>query len=341
MNKILLAGLLLASPARSVLLPDEDNTILVAREASASVVFIINIAVRQDVYMDEFAVPRGSGSGFVWDKDGHIVTNYHVVQGGDTFLVTLKDQTEIQAKLIGAEPRKDIAVLKVIGPTDKLKPLQRGASKTLQVGQKTIAIGNPFGLDNTITTGIVSALGRQVQGIGGVMIREMIQTDAAINPGNSGGPLLDSGGRLIGMNTLIFSRSGSSSGIGFAVPVDFIKKIVPQLIKDGRVVQPGIGVAVLTEEQKVYLLGEVEGVIVREVNPESPAAKAGLRGLRRDRSGRIVLGDVITAVDNRPVKNYDDLYYILDDYKVDDMPTFTLIRDGKKRTARIPLVNIF
>jgi S1-C subfamily serine protease len=343
MNEIMLAALLLLScPARSALLPDEENTIQAARAASPSVVFIINnVAVRTGIFMDEFSVPQGAGSGFVWDKDGHIVTNYHVVQGGDTFLVTLKDQTELKAKLVGVEPRKDIAVLKVVGPAGKLQPLLQGDSKTLQVGQKVIAIGNPFGLDHTVTSGIVSALGRQVQGVAGVMIRDMVQTDAAINPGNSGGPLLDSAGRLIGMNTVIFSRSGSSAGIGFAVPVDFIKKIVPQLIRNGRVVQPGIGVVILTEEQKAYLLGDVQGVVIREINPGSPADTAGLRGIRRDRSGRFILGDIIVGVDERPVKDFDDLYYILDNYKIGDTPSFTVLRDGKKRSVRIQLINIF
>jgi S1-C subfamily serine protease len=220
-NFLLLAYLFFAVPARA-LLPDEENTISVAREASHSVVFIINIAVRQDVYQDEFSVPQGGGSGFVWDKEGHIVTNFHVVQGGDVFVVTLRDHTELKAKVIGTEPRKDIAVLKVIGSTEKLQPLPRGDSKALQVGQKTIAIGNPFGLDNTVTTGIVSALGRQVQGIAGIMIREMIQTDAAINPGNSGGPLVTMEGEVVGIVTAILnpSRQRTFIGIGFAVPIE-------------------------------------------------------------------------------------------------------------------------
>lgn len=342
MREILLAVLLWLPQSALALTAEEQNTIEVARAASPSVVFVINVALRTNVFLDEFAIPQGSGSGFVWDKDGHIVTNYHVVQGGDTFLVRLKDKTELKAKLVGVEPRKDIAVLKVTGAAGKLKPLPQGDSKSLQVGQKTIAIGNPFGLDHTVTTGIVSALGRQVEGVAGVAIREMIQTDAAINPGNSGGPLLDSDGRLIGMNTVIFSRSGASAGIGFAVPVDFIKRVVPQLIRGGVVVQPGIGVVPLSEEEKAYFLGDVEGVVIARVLSGSPADKASLRGIDVDRFGRpIKLGDIIVGVDDRPVKNFDDLYYILEDYKVGDVASFRLLRDGKKRAVRIPLINIF
>lgn len=331
---------LLTALAAAALLPDEENTIKVFRDASPSVVFVTNVAVVHDFYMDETELPQGSGTGFIWDKEGHVVTNYHIVHGGDSFLVTLKDRTELKAVLVGAEPRKDVAVLKLQGKLDKARPLPVGSSAKLVVGQKTVAIGNPFGLDNTVTTGIISALGRQVPGIGGVKIRDMIQTDAAINPGNSGGPLLDSEGRLIGMNTLIYSRSGSSSGIGFAVPVDAIKKIVPQLIKSGRVIQPGLGVGVLTEGQKRHLLGRVDGVVIREVTPGSPAAKAGLRGIRRDRSGRLLLGDIITAIDGKKVGDYDDLYHLLDGYSVGDLVRLEYLREGRSRSAQVRLVNV-
>ncbi len=339
---LLLTALLVVAPAARALLPEEEGAINVFRAASPAVVFVTNIAVRQNIFtMDEFAIPQGSGSGFIWDKEGHVVTNFHVVRGGDAFVVTLKDHTELRARLIGAEPRKDIAVLKIDAPAEKLKLLPLGSSETLQVGQRTIAIGNPFGLDNTMTTGIVSALGRQVQGIGGVTIRDMIQTDAAINPGNSGGPLLDSEGRLIGMNTMIYSGSGASAGIGFAVPVSFVKRIVPQVIKYGRAVQPSIGVAILTDQQKYQLLGDVLGVLVRDVAPGSPAQKAGLRGIRRDASGRLILGDVIIGVEDKPVRGYDDLYNTLDGYKVGDTATFKILRDGKKLAVKIALVNLF
>ncbi|MBI5629847.1 MAG: trypsin-like peptidase domain-containing protein [Elusimicrobia bacterium] len=317
----------------AALLPDELNTINVVKEASPSVVFVTNIAIGQNIFMDEFAIPQGSGSGFIWDREGHIVTNFHVVQNGDEFLVTLKDQTQFAAKPVGVEPRKDIAVLKLVAlkkPVPALKPVKLGQSETLQVGQQAIAIGNPFGLDNTVTKGIVSALGREVVGIGGVTIHDMIQTDAAINPGNSGGPLLDSGGELIGMNTMIFSRSGSSSGIGFAVPVSLIRKIVPELIKNGRVVQPGIGVIVFTDREKYQFFGDIDGVVVRHVRQDSPAARAGVRA-----------GDVIVGIDGKPVRNYDDLYGALENYKVGDSIILRTFRDGKKKSARVELVNVY
>lgn len=290
--------------------------------------------------MDEFAIPQGAGSGFVWDARGHVVTNFHVVRGGDAFLVTLKDQTQLEAQVVGADPNKDIAVLKVSKGFDKLKPVRLGSSDLLRVGQKTLAIGNPFGLDHTLTTGIISALGREVAGIGGVTIRDMIQTDAAVNPGNSGGPLLDSSGALIGMNTMIYSRSGSSSGIGFAVPVAFIKRIVPQLIAYGKVVRPGIGVTFLTEGQKYYLVGEREGVVINQVLRGGPAAKAGLRGLRRRFDGRIALGDIIVGVGEFEVRNYDDLYNALDRCKVGDTVAVKVLREDKVATIPVTLVNI-
>jgi S1-C subfamily serine protease len=331
---------LAAAPLAAALSPDEESTIAVFKAAAPSVVFVTNIAVRQDFYMDESAIPQGAGSGFVWDREGHIVTNYHVVAGGDAFLVTLKDHTELQAELVGFEPRKDIAVLRVKAGPDKLKPLALGDSSRLQVGQKTLAIGNPFGLDNTLTTGIVSALGRQQRSVAGVPIRDMIQTDAAINPGNSGGPLLDSGGRLIGMNMMIYSPSGASAGIGFAIPADTIKRVVPQIIKHGRAAQPGIGVYTLSDEQKLQLLGEADGVVVRDVEGGLPADLAGVRGLHVSR-GRLVLGDVIVGMDGQPIKDYDDLYNAFDRHKVGDTAEFTLLRGGKKRVVRIELVDVF
>jgi S1-C subfamily serine protease len=334
------AALWLAQPLGAALLPEEENTIQVFKSASASVVCVTNIAVRQDVFMDAVdAVPQGTGTGFVWDRDGHIVTNYHVVEGGNAFLVTLQDHTELEAEVVGKEPRKDIAVLKVKAPADKLKPLPLGDSDHLQVGQKTLAIGNPFGLDNTLTTGIVSALDRQVQSIGRVTIHGMIQTDAAINPGNSGGPLLDSSGNVIGMNMMIFSPSGASAGIGFAVPSNTIKRIVPQLIAHGHTIQAGIGVSVLRDEQKLELLGDVDGVVVRQVETGLPAQRAGVRGLRFLR-GRLILGDLIVGVDGQPVKDYDDLYNALDRHKVGESVEFKFLRDGKTRRVTIVLVDV-
>jgi S1-C subfamily serine protease len=327
----------LARPA-GALLPEEQNTIRVFQDASPSVVFVTNVAIGQNMYMDEFAIPQGAGSGFVWDDKGHIVTNFHVVQGGDAFLVTLRDQTQLEAKVVGVDPNKDIAVLKV-EKVDKLRPIKVGSSDKLLVGQQAIAIGNPFGLDHSLSKGVISALGREVQGIGGVTIRDMIQTDAAINPGNSGGPLLDSDGNLIGMNTMIFSRSGSSAGVGFAVPVAFVKRIVPQLIQHGRVTRPGIGVSILTSGQKYYLIGEQDGVVIGSVQPGGPAEKAGLRGVRR-LGGRAVVGDVIVGVDSHEVKDFDDLYNALDRYKAGDAVQIKVLRAGKTLSVPITLIDI-
>ncbi|MEK7389637.1 MAG: trypsin-like peptidase domain-containing protein [Elusimicrobiota bacterium] len=333
------AFVLLSLPA-AALLPDEENTIKVFKEASASVVYITNVALTQSLYMDEFAIPQGTGSGYVWDQKGHIVTNFHVVNGGDAFLVTLKDRTQLEARVIGVDPTKDIAVLQVTKSLEKLKPVKVGSLHALQVGQKTIAIGNPFGLDHTLTTGIISALGREVQGIGGVAIRDMIQTDAAINPGNSGGPLLDSEGNLIGMNTMIFSRSGASAGIGFAVPISFIKRIVPQLIEFGKVVRPGIGVSLLNAGQKYYLLGDQPGVVINAVTPGSPAAQAGLRGLSRQSGGRLTPGDIIVGVDSHTVNDFDDLYNAFDRYKVGDTVALKILRGGKVIALNVTLINV-
>ncbi|MFA6002659.1 MAG: trypsin-like peptidase domain-containing protein [Elusimicrobiota bacterium] len=333
--------LLSAAPLRAQLLPDEANTIKVFKECSPSVVFVTNIAVRQDAYLDDMVIPQGSGSGFIWDREGYIVTNYHVVAGGNAFLVTFKDNTQLEAELVGMEQRKDIAVLRVKAPAHKLQPVRLGDSGRLQVGQKVLAIGNPFGLDNTLTTGVISALGRQVRGLAGVTIRDIIQTDAAINPGNSGGPLLDSSGELIGMNMMIYSPSGASAGIGFAVPVATIKKIVPQIIRYGKVVPAGIGISVLRDDQKLYLLGDVPGVVVRDAEPNMPAAQAGIRGLGRDALGRLEIGDIIVGVDEQAVQDYDDFYSALDRRKVGDVVEFRLLRNGKTRRIRVGLVNVF
>ena len=342
MSRLLLSALLIAAFARPAasLQPDEENTIKVFREAAPSVVYVTNVAITQNAYMDEFAIPQGAGSGWVWDKRGHIVTNFHVVQGGDAFLVTLNDQTQLEAKLVGADPTKDIAVLKVTKGVEKLKPIRTGNLEQLLVGQKTIAIGNPFGLDHTLTTGVISALGREVQGVSGVTIRDMIQTDAAINPGNSGGPLLDSDGNLIGMNTMIYSRTGGSAGIGFAVPVSFIKRIVPQLVQFGKVVRPGMGISILNSGQKYYLIGDEPGVVVNEVLAGGPAAKAGLRGLKRLPGGRVTPGDVIVGVDAIAVRDFDDLYNAFDRYKPGDTVSVKIKRAGKTLTVPVTLISI-
>jgi S1-C subfamily serine protease len=315
---------------------DEVRTIKVFRKASDSVVYITTVALRWDLFsLDVLQVPRGSGSGFVWDDRGHIVTNYHVIADGDRFRVTLADGDEWDAVVVGAAPNKDLAVLKIGAPAGVLHPLPVGSSSTLAVGQKVLAIGNPFGLDHTLTVGVVSALGRELESPGGRIIRNVIQTDAAINPGNSGGPLLDSRGRLIGVNAAIFSPSGASAGIGFAVPVDTVKRLVPQLVRYGHPIQPGIGIVPLPDRWAAQL--GVEGVVVRKVIPGSPAARAGLVGIRSTRSRRIVLGDVIEAVNGHPVASVDDLLYEFEAAGVGARVELTVSRGGRRRTVTVRL----
>jgi S1-C subfamily serine protease len=304
---------------------DEKNTISVFREMAASTVFVTQTQVVTDFWGNTSEeVPSGSGSGFVWDTDGHIVTNFHVVQGARSLTVTFRDQKTYPAKVVGVEPKKDVAVLKVETPKELLKPVNVPKKLELEVGQKTIAIGNPFGLDHTLTTGVVSALGRQVKGIGNVTIRDMIQTDAAINPGNSGGPLLDSSGQLIGMNTMIFSRSGSSAGIGFAVPSSTIARVANQIIKTGRAEQLGLGINADAAGRPERQFG-VKGVVVLAVPETSPAAKAGLLGVKRTQRG-YVLGDVITKIGETKVDNYDDFYNALDQAHAGDKVNVVVMR---------------
>lgn len=312
---------------------DEQNTIAVFARMAASCVYVTQHQIVVDYWEGgEHDVPAGSGSGFVWDDLGHVVTNFHVVAGAQHLTVTLHDQRTFPATVVGTEPRKDIAVLKIDAPAGGLTPIGRHQERlNLEVGQKVIAIGNPFGLDQTLTTGVISALGRQVDGIGGVKIREMVQTDAAINPGNSGGPLLDSTGRLIGMNTMIYSKSGSSAGIGFAVPTVTIARVVPQLIKLGHVEQVGIGIDIDPEQRIERRLG-LRGVVILAVRPDGPAATAGVKGLRRTLNG-LELGDVIVGLDEKPVNDYDDLYSILDGKKAGDEILVTVNRNGRERVA--------
>ncbi len=315
---------------------DERNTIGVFRNSAPSTVFVTQTRVVEDFWAGtQQEVPAGSGSGFVWDEKGHVVTNFHVVEGARSVTVTFHTQETFEARVVGLEPRKDIAVLEVQAPAKLLVPIRVAKGAQLEVGQKTVAIGNPFGLDFTLTTGVISALGRQVQGAGGVSIRDMIQTDAAINPGNSGGPLLDSSGQLIGMNTMIYSKSGASAGIGFAVPVTTIARVVPQIIKTGRAEQVGLGV-VADQLQKLERRLGIRGVIVMQVPPQSPAAAAGLRGLTRSRRG-VLLGDVIVGIDETRITDYDDLYTALDAHKSDDVVRVTVARGDETVTLQVKL----
>ena len=323
--------------ALAKLTEDERNTIEIVRKNKSSVVYVTNIQLVRDFWFgSEEKMPRGSGSGFVWDDQGHIVTNFHVIEDGVEFLVTLPNGEQRQAKLVGKEESKDVAVLKLDGNVSGLFPITPGTSKDLLVGQKVVAIGNPFGFDYTVTKGIVSALGRKILGAGGVTIPNMIQTDASINPGNSGGPLLNSAGELIGMNTMIVSPSGASSGVGFAVPVDIIRKTVPELIRFGKVQHPGLGVTFLPDQYARR--ADVQGVVVMEVQTSSAAYEAGLRGLSRDRYGRTYINDVITAVDKTAVKTYDDLFTALENYKIGDTVTLTVLRNEKSRPVKMQLL---
>jgi len=316
----------------------EQNTIKIFQSVADSVVFITNVSIAQTFSFDGLEsaeIPRGTGSGFVWDKKGHVVTNFHVISGGDIFYVTFRNQKRYKAKIVGSEPRKDLAVLKIQGNLAKikLKPIRLGSSKNLIVGQKALAIGNPYGLDHTLTVGVISALDRRIKGVAGVTIKDVIQTDASINPGNSGGPLLDSTGKLIGMNTAIYSQSGSSAGIGFAVPVAFIKKLVPQIIQYGKVIQPGLGITISSS----VLMKNLPGVVIESVNKGSAADRAGLRGMFRTRFGEWMLGDIIIAIDGKPINSYDELYHSLEAYKVGDRVKIKILRGVEKKEVTVKL----
>ena len=326
-------------PVPGELSPEERRDIEVFRRASDSVVYITSIALQRDLFsFDVQAIPQGTGSGFVWDRQGHIVTNFHVVEQGSHFSVTLSDQSEHQAVRVGAAPDKDLAVLRIKDGPLKLTPIAVGRSTNLLVGQRVLAVGNPFGLDHTLTVGVVSALGRELKSPSGRTIRDVIQTDAAINPGNSGGPLLDSSGRLIGVNTAIYSPSGSSAGIGFAVPVDTIARMVPQLIKTGRVPQPGIGIEYLSDAYAVRW--GIRGVAVIAVRDGSPAEEAGIVPASRAASGGIVLGDVVVAVNGKPVRSGEDLFHTFEEAGVGQRVMLTLERDGKPREVPVELVAV-
>jgi S1-C subfamily serine protease len=317
---------------------DERRIVEVFRRASASVVHIANITVRQDLFsFDVLQIQQGTGTGFVWDTNGHIVTNLHVLEGGDNFRVRLADQSEYEGKVVGYAPSKDIAVVRVVGaPASKFTPLPLGVSQRLLVGQTVLAVGNPFGLDHSLTVGVVSALGRELRSPGGRKIYDVIQTDAAINPGNSGGPLLDSSGRLIGVNSAIYSPSGASAGIGFAIPVDVVKRLVPQLIARRRPVVPGIGIVALPES--IATRNQLDGVVVQEVVPASPAARAGLEGLPRARGGGFFLGDLIVAVNGKRVQSMDEMTHIFEQQGVGATVELTVVRRGQERTIKMPLV---
>ncbi len=310
---------------------DEQATIDVFGKFSRSVVHVTNLAVRRDMSLNETEIPQGVGSGFVWDSDGHIVTNFHVVQEADRASVTLNDGKTYPATIVGVEPNKDLAVLHIDAPAAKLLPIPVGQSATLKVGQKVLAIGNPFGLDQTLTTGVISGLGREIKSVTQRPILDVIQTDASINPGNSGGPLLDSSGRLIGINTAIYSPSGANAGIGFAVPVDTINLIVPQLIRSGKITSPVLGIVPLSDQQ-AQRYRVADGVAVRTVTPGSAADQAGIVGMVPGQ-----LGDVIVNMDGTDVHRLSDLFKVLDGHKIGDAIDVVLDNQGRRRTVKVTL----
>lgn len=328
-----------AVTARGDLAADEQNTIDIFKTTAPSVVYITSIALRRDLFsLNAVEIPQGTGSGFIWDTQGRIVTNYHVISDANRIRVTMADQTTWKAVLIGAAPDKDLAVLQIGKPLHTLQPIPIGESANLQVGQKVFAIGNPFGLDHTLTSGIISALGREIKAITGRVIKGMIQTDAAINPGNSGGPLLDSAGRLIGVNTAIFSPSGAYAGIGFAVPVEEVNRVIPQIIRHGRMIKPGIG-ASLADPRLVRQFGIIDGVLILGVQSGGPADKAGLRPTTQFR-GEIVLGDIITQVNGQDVRSYNEIRDEIERFQVGEEVVITIIRDDREMSASLTLTAI-
>jgi S1-C subfamily serine protease len=316
---------------------DEANTTEIFARASPSVVYVTNTALRRSLFsLNVQEIPRGSGTGFVWEENGLIVTNFHVIAGAHKLTVTLQDQTEHAAEVIGVAPEKDLAVLLISEPPDNLASLPMGDSSELSVGRKVLAIGNPFGLDTTLTTGIVSALGREIQAPNNRTIRGVIQTDAAINPGNSGGPLLNSLGQLVGVNTAIYSPSGASAGIGFAIPVNTVKDVVPQLISYGRILRPIIGVELASD--RWIQRYRISGVPVVHVQPGMPADRAGMKAARRVNTREIELGDVIIEVDGRRVRSNDDFLTALERKEPGEIATIKTRRGEEEFSYDVELI---
>ena len=318
--------------ARGDLAADEKSTIALFENAKDSVVFITTKQEVMDYWSrNVLSVPRGTGSGFIWDEAGHVVTNNHVVEGASEAWVKLADGRDYLAVLVGVSKLHDIAVLRIGVGFKRPPPVPIGSSAELKVGQKVFAIGNPFGLDWTLTNGIVSALDRSLGGDNKTVIEHLIQTDAAINPGNSGGPLLDSAGRLIGINTAIYSPSGASAGIGFAVPVDTVMRVVPQIISNGKYISPSLGIETNDNlNKRMASLTKVQGIVILRIAAGSAAEKAGLKSAEIYRDGRIAPGDIIVAVSGKPVTTVGLLQARLDDYKVGDTVRLTVLRNNLK-----------
>jgi len=322
--------------ARGELTAAERSVTALFEEATPSVVYITSVALRRDFFrFNVMEIPSGTGTGFVWDDRGNIVTNFHVIKDASRAEVTLADGSPWEAKLVGFTREKDLAVLHIDAPRSRLQSIRLGTSSDLKVGQSVLAIGNPFGFDQTLTTGIVSALGREIDSTDGVPIRDVIQTDAAINPGNSGGPLLDSAGRLIGVNTAIVSPSGGYAGVGFAIPVDTVNWVVPQLIAHGRVQRPTLGVELAPDH--IARRSGIEGAVVTQVVEGSGADRAGIRPVFRDRRGRARVGDVIVAVNEEPIRSSGELGLILEGFTEGDTVTVTVKREGQETNLRVTL----
>lgn len=321
---------------RPDLTPEEKGTIAIFRHNNPSVVYISTVKRLVNIFTRDITeVPSGTGTGFIWDRKGHIITNYHVVQDNRTANVRLNNKEKYTAKVVGVSKRHDIAVLKLQNIKKLPRPIQPGSSKSLIVGQKVFAIGNPFGLDHTLTTGIISALGRSIKNET-LNMDDLIQTDAAINPGNSGGPLLDSAGRLIGMNVAIYSPSGASAGIGFAIPVDRVNRVVPNLIKNGRYIRPHVGISANDTANKLLLkeLG-IKGVLILEVERHSPADRAGLIDSKLI-DGDLILGDVIQSIDGEAIEDVNDFLDIIERRQLNDTIMLEVLRRGKTK-LKVPL----
>ncbi len=313
----------------------EEATIALFKRSAPSVVFITTTTLTQDRWsMDVYEMPQGSGTGFIWDEMGHIVTNYHVIENGSRFTVTLADQTSYDASVVGVEPNKDLAVLRIIAPSKMLRPTPVGSSNDLRVGQSVFAIGNPFGLDQSLTTGIISALGREIKAKNDRPIKDVIQTDAAINPGNSGGPLLDSKGRVIGVNTAIYSPSGASAGIGFSIPIDVVKWVVPDIIEFGEVRRPILGIELVPQQYNQY-----PGSMILAVAPDSPADKAGLFGVERGSTGKFIPGDLIVQINEYQIKSNNDLILALEKFSIGDEISVKFNRKNEFKQVSLQLAS--
>ncbi len=322
---------------------DEKNNIAVYEKAADGVVNVTSIAVQMDFFFNAFPT-QGAGSGSIIDTKGHILTNHHVVANAQKLEVTLADGSKWPAKLIGSDPDNDLAVIKIEVPREKLKVIPMGDSKNLRIGQKVLAIGNPFGLERTLTTGVISSLGRTIRSDVGTLMEDIIQTDAAINPGNSGGPLLSSDGEIIGVNSAIISPSGGSVGIGFAIPVNTAKKVIPELITKGYVTYPWIGATIqplLPEIAKFIKVSVERGAMIAEVAKGGPAERAGLKGgSQRVQVGNMIVvvgGDIVVKADQHDVKTHDELIRYIREKKPNDIITLKVLRKGKFEYVKVTL----